>query len=62
MGIPNRRTKYINIRYYHFREYITQGIVNPYYVSTSEMLTDGFTKALNRLKYTTFATSIGMQD
>jgi hypothetical protein len=62
MGIPNRRTKYINIRYYHFREYIKQNIVDPYYVPTSEILTDEFTKALDRLKFTTFATSIGMQN
>jgi hypothetical protein len=32
MGAPSRRTKYINIRYHHFRECIEQGIVDPYYV------------------------------
>jgi hypothetical protein len=62
MDAPNRRTKYINIRYYHFREYIKQDIINPYYISTSEILADGFIKALDRLKFTTFATSIGMQN
>ena len=61
MGAPNRRTRYINIRYHHFREYTEQGIIDPYYVPTSEMLANGFTKALGRLKFTTFATSIGMQ-
>jgi hypothetical protein len=60
IDISNRRTKYINIRYYYFREYIEQNIINPYYISTSEMLTDGFIKALDRLKFATFATSIGM--
>jgi hypothetical protein len=58
MNISSRRTKHINIRYHHFREYIEQDIIDPYYISTSEMLTDGFTKALGRLKFGTFATSI----
>jgi hypothetical protein len=62
MDALNRRTKYINIRYYHFREYIEQNIINPYYVPTSEILANGFTKALDRLKFTTFATSIDIQD
>jgi hypothetical protein len=60
MGAPSRRTKYINIRYHHFREYTEQDIIDPYYIPTSEILADDFTKALGRLKFTTFATSIGM--
>jgi hypothetical protein len=62
MGAPNRRTKYINIRYHYFRECTEQGIINPYYIPTSEILADDFIKALGRLKFTTFATSIGMQN
>jgi hypothetical protein len=58
----NRRTKYINIRYYYFREYTKQNIINLYYIPTSEILTDSFTKTLDRLKFTTFATFIDMQD
>jgi hypothetical protein len=61
MDISNRRIRYINIRYYYFREYIEQDIINPYYVFTSEILVNGFIKALDRLKFITFATSIGMQ-
>jgi hypothetical protein len=61
MDVSSRRTRYINIRYYYFREYIEQGIIDSYYVSTNEMLADGFIKALGRLKFITFATSIGMQ-
>jgi hypothetical protein len=60
MDIFNRRTKYINIRYYHFREYIEQDIINPYYIPKSDILTDRFTKALNRLKFAIFTTFIGM--
>jgi ABC-type sulfate transport system substrate-binding protein len=62
MDVPNRRTRYINIRYYHFRECTEQSIINSYYVPISEILADGFTKALGRLKFITFATSIGIQN
>jgi hypothetical protein len=60
IDISNRRTRYINIRYHYFREYIKQDIIDFYYVFTSEMLADGFIKALDCLKFATFATSIGM--
>jgi hypothetical protein len=60
MGASNRRTKYINIRYYYFREYIKQDIIDLYYIPTSEILANNFIKALSRLKFATFATSIGM--
>ena len=60
MNGPNRRTRHINIRYHHLRECAETGIINPHYVPTNEMLADGLTKALNRLKFNTFAASIGM--
>jgi hypothetical protein len=62
IGASNCRTKYINIRYYYFREYIKQDIINSYYIPTSEILTNNFIKALDRLKFATFTTSIGMHD
>jgi hypothetical protein len=62
MNISNRRTKYINIRYYYFREYIKQNIINSHYVFTSEMLINNFIKTLDRLKFATFTTSIGMHN
>jgi hypothetical protein len=62
INIPSRRTKYINIRYYYFREYIKQNIIDSYYIFTNEILADDFTKTLNRLKFATFATSIDMHD
>jgi hypothetical protein len=60
INISNRRTKYINIRYHYFREYIKQDIINSYYIFTSEILIDSFIKALDRLKFIMFATSIDM--
>jgi hypothetical protein len=60
MNSLNRRTRHINIRYHHFRECAETGIVNPHYIPVNEMLADNLTKALNRLKFNTFAAFIGM--
>jgi hypothetical protein len=57
---PNRRTRYINIRYHYFRDYVKNGIIQTHYTPTSEMLADNFTKALDRLKFSIFTASIGM--
>jgi hypothetical protein len=62
LGSQNRRTRYINVRYHYIRECIESGIITPHYTPISEMLADGFTKALDRLKFATFVSSIGMRD
>jgi hypothetical protein len=58
----NRRTRHINVRYHYIRDSIKSGTIMPHYTPTSEMLADGFTKALDRLKFATFVSSIGMRD
>jgi hypothetical protein len=58
----NRRTRHINVRYHYIRDCIKSGTIAPYYTPTSEMLANGFTKALDRLKFVTFVSSIGMRD
>jgi hypothetical protein len=58
----NRRTRHINVRYHYIRDFIKSGTIMPHYTPTSEMLADGFTKALDRLKFATFVSSIGMRD
>ena len=58
----NRRTRHINVRYYYIRDSIESGIIVPHYTPISEMLVNGFIKALNRLKFVTFVSSIGMRD
>jgi hypothetical protein len=58
----NRRTRHINVRYHYIRECIESGTIAPHYTPISEMLADGFTKALDRLKFVTFVSSIGMRD
>jgi hypothetical protein len=62
LGSQNRRTRHINVRYHYIRECIESGIIAPHYTPTSKMLADGFTKALDRLKFATFVSSIGMRD
>ena len=62
LGSQNRRTRHINVRYHYIRDCIESGTIAPHYTPTSEMLADGFTKALDRLKFATFVSSIGMRD
>jgi hypothetical protein len=62
LGSQNRRTRHINVRYHYIRDYIESGTIASHYTSTSEMLADGFTKALDRLKFVTFVSFIGMRD
>jgi hypothetical protein len=58
----NRRTRHINVRYYYIRDCVKSGTIAPHYTPTSDMLADGFIKALDRLKFATFVSSIGMRD
>jgi hypothetical protein len=58
----NRRTRHINVRYHYIRDCVKSGTIAPHYTPISNMLADGFTKALDRLKFATFVSSIGMRD
>jgi hypothetical protein len=58
----NRRTRHINVRYYYIRDCIESGTIAPHYTPISNMLADGFTKTLDRLKFATFVSSIDMRD
>jgi hypothetical protein len=62
LGSQNCRTRHINVRYHYIRDCIESGTIEPYYTPTSDMLADGFTKALDRLKFSTFVSSIGIRD
>jgi hypothetical protein len=62
LGSQNRRTRHINVRYHFIRDFIESGTITPHYTSTSDMLADGFTKALDRLKFATFVFFIGIRD
>jgi hypothetical protein len=62
LGSQNRRIRHINVRYHYIRDCVKSGTIAPHYTPTSDMLADGFTKALDRLKFATFVSSIGMRD
>jgi hypothetical protein len=58
----NRRTRHINVRYHYIRDCVKSGTITPHYTPTSDMLADGFTKALDRQKFSTFVSSINIRD
>jgi hypothetical protein len=62
LGSQNRRTRHINVRYHFIRDSIESGTITPHYTPISDMLADGFTKALDRLKFATFVSFIGIRD
>jgi hypothetical protein len=62
LGSQNRRTRHINVRYHFIRDSIKSDTITPHYTPTSDMLADGFTKALDRLKFAIFVSSIGIRD
>jgi hypothetical protein len=62
LGSQNRRTRHINVRYHYIRDCVKSGTIAPHYTPTSDMLADEFTKALDRQKFSTFVSSIGIRD
>ena len=45
------RTKHIQVRYHAIRDYVERGEIRLQYIQTDEMLADGLTKALDRVKF-----------
>jgi hypothetical protein len=62
LGSQNRRTRHIDVRYHYIRDCVESGTIAPHYTPTNDMLADGFTKALDRQKFSTFVSSIGIRD
>ncbi len=42
------RTKHLNVKYHHFRSFVTDGLVSIHHVSTEDQIADIFTKALSQ--------------
>ena len=57
---PNRRTRHIDIKYHYLRECIQNGVIKPYFIPTTAMVADGFTKTLNTVKFNTFLSLLGL--
>ena len=47
------RTKHLNVRYHHFRDYVERGEISIHKIDTTEQLADYLTKPVNKesLKY-----------
>jgi hypothetical protein len=54
------RTKHIDVAYHFQRYYIKNGLIQLYYIPTSNMIADGLTKPLNRQKFAIFITLLGL--
>ena len=50
----HERTKHIAVKYHYIRELINKGIIDLIYISTLSQKADGFTKALDRAKFSEF--------
>ena len=46
--------KHINIKYHFIREHVAKGIIDLWYIASSEMAADGLTKPLLAVSYTKF--------
>ena len=58
--VYHQRTKYINIRHRFLYDVVNDGIVTVKYIPTTEMLADGFTKALPRDVHLDHCTRFGL--
>ena len=56
------RTKHINIKYHHFREFVRRGLITLQPVSTANQLADIFTKPLPRDLFIKFRDQILLWD
>ena len=54
------RIKHIDVAYHFQRYYIRNGLIQLYYILTSDMVADGLTKPLNRQKFAAFVTLLGL--
>ena len=52
------RTKHINVKFHHFREYVTNGIISIHDVTTQQQLADIFMKPLGVELLTRFRKAI----
>ena len=57
--IFHERTKHINVKYHYIRNLINKGTIDVIFISTEDQKADGFTKALDKVKYKKFLSQIG---
>ena len=55
------QTKHIDIKYHFLREKVEEGVIELEYKPTDEMVADGLTKALGRIKHTRFMKGLHLE-
>ncbi|TVY53274.1 Copia protein [Lachnellula suecica] len=58
----HERSKHIDICYYYIRDLAKKKCISVIYILTIEMVTDGFTKPLERILFTKFKSMLGLVD
>jgi len=53
-------TKHIRLRYHFIRQYVQEGVIKPYYISTHENIADIFTKNLPKDKFLELRQAMGL--
>ena len=58
--VPKMRpsTKYMNIKYHHFRDHVKKGLISVHQVSTTEQITDIFTQPLQEAIFENIAEAL----
>ena len=58
--VYHARTKHIDIKYHYVREIFKNKLIDLQYVQTQDMIADGLTKKLNKIKHNVFVKSLGI--
>ena len=58
--IFHERTKHIAVKYHYIRDLINKGIIDLIYIPSKEQKADGFTKALDKVKFREFIRMLGL--
>ena len=57
----HQRTKHIDVKHHFIREHITTGVIDLWYIASSEMAADGLTKPLTAAKHAKFVQQLRMK-
>lgn len=58
----HNKTKHIENRYHYIRERVAEGSIAVKYISTDNMIADGLTKPLSRIKFQRFVQQVGLKE
>jgi hypothetical protein len=58
----HNKTKHVENRYHYIRERVAEGSIAVKYISTDNMIADGLTKPLSRIKFQRFVQQVGLKE